>query len=405
MSVAKFKSNDGPVPEETAPEALPSFDVRPEARKGIEPGFDLNEKTMDTALERVIDDRDEGVELDRELLEAIGKMIPARKRMDPVTSEEKSQAAIRTIMMRLSDVLFLSNDMVAPQEKALADDLIARLFERATRATQLKLVERMLHHSEPPPALVRTMLHSEDEIALPLIRSPLRLKQADLISVVMTSGSVYQRAVAEREGLQSAVCDTIIQCADVATIRVMLRNRTAVISRTGFIRLAEKSIKDHDILGPLIERLDFPADMAHLVFWWSPSDLRRQIIERFASSRQTVFEVIPQDIANEIDDLLPEVANALRMVRKAQKVDRDQIDWALTSSMEGMPILPLMLLPKERIFEPRRLPRFSMIAAAKLSAYSARQPDLVAPVSYGFVRYWQSVEMKIGMKVMRAVMM
>jgi uncharacterized protein (DUF2336 family) len=276
------------------------------------------------------------VQLDQELLDAISKLIPERKTpLTPQEVVEKNQYVIKTIMMRLSDLLFLSADSVSPQERALADDLISRLFDRAARNAKLKIVERILHLSEPPPSLTRVMLHSEDEIALPILRSPVKLKQADLISVVMTSGAHYQRAVAERESLHSAVCDTIIQCADVSTIRIMLRNRTSVISRTGFVRLAEKSLKERGVLEPLIERLDFPADLAHLVFWWSPSKLRRTIIERFACPRQTVFDIMPQDVMEDFGDLIPEVSNALRMARKAQKMDRVSIDAALDELEEG----------------------------------------------------------------------
>ena len=252
-----------------------------------------------------------------------------------LSPQEKNEAAIRGLMMRLSDLLFLPSDNIAPQERALSDDLISRLFEKADRSSKLKMVERMLQHSEPPPVLVRTMLHSEDEIALPILRSPLKLKQADLISVITTSGPMYQKCIAEREDLHSSVCDAIIQCADVSTIRVMLRNSTAVISRTGFVRLAEKSLKNSEVLEPLIERSDFPADLAHLVFWWSPSPLRRKIIERFASPRQTIFEVVSLESIEDFNEMIPEVSNAFRMVRKAQKMDQGDIDIALDELDSG----------------------------------------------------------------------
>lgn len=252
-----------------------------------------------------------------------------------LSPELMNARAIKVLMARMSDLLFLPSGNIAPQERALSDDIISRLFEKATRVSKLQLVERLLHHSEPPPTLVRTMIHSEDEIALPILRSPMKLKQADLISVVMTSSAIYQKSIAEREGLHSAVCDALIQCADVPTIRVMLRNATTVISRTGFIRLAEKSLKDPEVLEPLIERTDFPADLAHLVFWWSPTGLRRKIIERFASPRQTVFEVVSEELVEDFDGMVPEVANAFRMVRKARKMDRADVDHALEELHTG----------------------------------------------------------------------
>lgn len=302
------------------PLPLPPLPLEPERAAELQGDF---EEQLDRALEKAAE-------------ATLAPVEPiSGEQVQSVSAEEKNGQAIKVLLMRLSDLLFLPSDSIAPQERALSDDLISRLFEKATRESKLKLVERLLHHSEPPPVLVRTMLHSEHEIALPILGSPLKLKQADLISVVTTSDVVYQKCVAEREDLHTAVCDAIIQCADVSTIRVLLRNATAAISRVGFVRLAEKSLKDHDVLEPLIERPDFPADLAHLVFWWSPTGLRRKIIERFASPRQTVFEVVSGEIIDDFDDMIPEVANAFRMVRKAQRMDRGRVDHALDELESG----------------------------------------------------------------------
>lgn len=336
MSFAKFKAasyqpDDG---QEHDLGLDASFEAAREAKAAALPSLPLLPLPLDVGGDTAATTRVAGNEDLQDLDLSVADEGIAKSATE-LSSELMNAKAIKVLMARLSDLLFLPSGNIAPQERALSDDLISRLFEKATRASQLQLVERMLHHSEPPPALIRTMIHSEDEIALPILRSPLKLKQADLISVVTTSGAIYQKSVAEREDLHSAVCDAIIQCADVQTIRIMLRNATTVISRTGFIRLAEKSLKDPEVLEPLIERTDFPADLAHLVFWWSPTALRRKIINRFASPRQTVFEVVSEELVEDFDEMIPEVENAFRMVRKARKMDRADIDHALDDLHTG----------------------------------------------------------------------
>lgn len=336
MSFAKFKAPSYRPEDGVEPDS--GFGASPEAGFGVKantlPSLPLPPLPLDTGLNRGVSapsTRNEDLQ-DLDVLATDEGIAENKIELSP---ELMNARAIKILMARLSDLLFLPSGNIAPQERALSDDLISRLFEKATRVSKLQLVERMLHHSEPPPALIRTMIHSEDEIALPILRSPLKLKQADLISVVTTSGAIYQKSIAEREGLHSAVCDALIQCADVPTIRVMLRNATTVISRTGFIRLAEKSLKNPEVLEPLIERTDFPADLAHLVFWWSPTGLRRKIIERFASPRQTVFEIVSEELVEDFDEMIPEVANAFRMVRKAQKMERADVDRALDDLHTG----------------------------------------------------------------------
>ena len=339
MSIAKFKvSQNSDVDRAAAPvdEPVQDIDAFLQDEGVLDPHSPLPLPPLSPATRSPLKSTvDPEREQDLEFKKVASANRPADVDAEYLTPEDRNKGAVRTLMMRLSDLLFLPSGAIAPQERSLSDDLISRLFKKADRITKLKLVARMLQHSEPPPVLVRTMLHSEDEIALPILRSPLKLKHADLISVVTTCGSVYQKCVAEREDLHSSVSDAIIQCADIATIRVMLRNASAAVSRTGFVRLAEKSLESTEILEPLIERSDFPPDLAHLVFWWSPSPLRRKIIERFASPRQTIFEVISPAITKDFEEMIPEVGSAFRMVRKAQKMDRSKIDSALDELDSG----------------------------------------------------------------------
>lgn len=93
--------------------------------------------------------------------------------------------------------------------------------------------------------------------------------------------------------------------------------------------------------------------------------MRRKIIERFASPRQTIFEVVSSEITGDFDDMFPEVGNAFRMVRKAQKMDRKDIDSALDELASGDAYDALDTLAAGTYLRAETIARYSMIAGER----------------------------------------
>jgi uncharacterized protein (DUF2336 family) len=238
---------------------------------------------------------------------------------------------LKVFLSRLADLLILPSDSFPPQERALIDDLAARVAMLVSKDSLVTLVERLISHHSTPPAVITALLHKDEEIALPLLRSTIKLSESDLISVIRKQGSVHQAAIAQREHLPASVCDAIVSHGDEATLRIMLQNESSRISRAAYVLLSQRSLTDQSLLNLLIERESFPADIAHLVFWWSGSLERKRIIERFSCQRDTIREIMPDEILDALRAQGGASSYAVRMIQRPERMLQETIDSALAA--------------------------------------------------------------------------
>jgi uncharacterized protein (DUF2336 family) len=242
------------------------------------------------------------------------------------------------------DLLVLPSGTMPPQERALVDDLVTHAINFVPKDHQIKVVERLISHHATPRALIRHLLHAEADLSIPILSSGLSLSDSDLISVVTQKDEEHRKSIAQRDGLEGTVADALVKYAESSTLRILLRNEWAKLSRQAFVMLAERTITESDIREPLIERVDLPTDLAHLVFWWSDHGLRRRIIDRFTCQRQSILEPMPKEVlaSLRLDD--GEVSRAVRMLKRNGATDPDLVARALAAleSDEGNECLDLM---------------------------------------------------------------
>jgi len=262
---------------------------------------------------------------------------PSSAQVKPVAKPEvkAEDEDLRVFLNRLADLLVLPSGNLPPQERALIDELAAGTVSLLSLEYRAKLSERLIKHSSSPPILIRHLLHSEEEVALPIIRSFLGLQEVDLISVVQKKGEVHQSAVATRHFLPSSVCDALVTVAPGSVLRKMLRNDTAKLSRPAFVLLTQRCMQDTDLIDPLISRRNFPPDLAHLAFWWADARNRRRIIERFACDRDAIHDIMPQSTLEGLEQLGGDAAQAARMIFSSNKLDRKITDAALDALENG----------------------------------------------------------------------
>lgn len=251
---------------------------------------------------------------------------------------------LRVFLNRLADLLVQPSEKFPPQERALLDDLAARVTTMVSNGNLVALSERLISHRSLPPALVRALLHQTENVATPILDSQLRLSDSDLISVVKSKGEAHQLAIAKREGLSAGVCDAIVSHGNDAALRLMLRNSTARISRPAYILLSQRSLTDPSLLDHLIERESFPADIAHLVFWWCKSKERKRIIERFSCQRDAIREIIPVEVLEGLREQGGGASYAARMIQKPERMPKDDVVKALVALEQGQSDQVLELL-------------------------------------------------------------
>jgi uncharacterized protein (DUF2336 family) len=242
---------------------------------------------------------------------------------------------LKIFLSRLADLLILPSDSFPPQERALIDDLAARVATLVTKDSLVTLVERLISHHSTPPAVITALLHQDEEIALPLLTSTVKLSESDLISVMRKKGPVHQDAIAQRERLAASICDAVVSHGGESTLRIMLQNESSQISRPAYVLLSQRSLTDQSLLNLLIERESFPADIAHLVFWWSGPLERKRIIERFSCQRDTIREIMPDEILDALRAQGGASSYAVRMIQRPERMLQENIDSALAALTLG----------------------------------------------------------------------
>lgn len=248
-----------------------------------------------------------------------------------MTGEEQ----LRFFLSRLSDLLVQPSEKFPPQERALIDDLAERVTKLVSKDALVALSERLIAQHAMPPALTKSLLLGEEEVALPLLRSQMKFPDPDLIAVVKSKSEAHQVAVARRENLSAAVCEAIVSHGSEVALRHLLGNMTSQISRQSYVLLSQRSLTDPSILDLLIERESFPADIAHLVFWWCKSKERKRIIERFSCQRDSIREIIPEDFLLALRDQGGPSSFAARMILKPERLPKEDIETALDALQSG----------------------------------------------------------------------
>ncbi|TNE58293.1 MAG: DUF2336 domain-containing protein [Alphaproteobacteria bacterium] len=248
-----------------------------------------------------------------------------------MTDEEQ----LSFFLSRLSDLLVQPSEKMPPQERALIDDVAHRITKLVSKEILVSLSERLIAQHATPPALIKALLLSDEEVALPLLRSTMKFADPDLIAVVKNKSEAHQVAVARRENLPTTVCEAIVSHGSEAALRHLLGNLSSQISRQSYVLLSQRSLTDPSLLDLLIERETFPADIAHLVFWWCRSKERKRIIERFSCQRETIREIIPEDFLLALRDKGGPSSFAARMILKPERLPREDVEAALSALQNG----------------------------------------------------------------------
>lgn len=141
----------------------------------------------------------------------------------------------------------------------------------------------------PREIVLRLAYDPAPEVCEPVIRlSPLLTQQdlLDLLGAIATPCTVL--AVANRPGIDEAVCDAIVGSAGPEAITALLVNRTAGIRDATLEMLAAQAEEQTAWQGPLIARPNLPIRAQRLLAEIITGDLRAQLADRMDPSGRRI---------------------------------------------------------------------------------------------------------------------
>jgi hypothetical protein len=229
------------------------------------------------------------------------------------------EAALR----RLTDVALLPASLTSPQERSILDSVLAYAVTRLDETARLRLAERLAPQVEGPRELALALALDTKEIARPILTEGLLLKDGDLVHVAREGRDEHRALLAARRDLPSAVADVLIELGDTALIVSLLENRTAHLSHRAVETLARRSAAEPEFQAPLLARPELTLRLAQLMFWWVPSPMRLEILNRFTVERQNIHEAMEDLLAGSFADTPLDIA--LSVVRRPAPIPKPRL--------------------------------------------------------------------------------
>ncbi len=247
-------------------------------------------------------------------------------------ARSRSRAAL---FKRLADVVCLPGSRINAFERSITADLLVEMLREASTDERRRASQRLTGLVEIPSGLVRLLLRDEIEVARPLIEECASLTDSDLIDCVRRGQMDHRRLIAHRRPVSEVLCEALVEAAEPQVAEALLKNDTARLSNDALEAILA-STREHQRLTPLLlRRPELRPRQAYVVFWWSDTECRRLILQRFAVSREVLQDAVSDVFSVAADEKWqdPLSRKALQFIERRQR-NRAAIDKSPFGSLE-----------------------------------------------------------------------
>jgi uncharacterized protein (DUF2336 family) len=237
----------------------------------------------------------------------------------PLAPEPPKHRARLALLKRLADVVSLPSSRVNTFERSVTADLLVEILRDAEFDERARVARRLASLVEIPDCLVRLILRDDIEIATPLLVDA-SLSDSDLIDCARNATGAHRKLVAQRRGVSELVAETLVEVGETPVIETLLRNGMARLSPAAIESVVAMTQDQPQLATLLLRRPEVRPNHAYVLFWWADADARKQILQRFAVSREVL-----QEAAGDVFPLAAEENWQDGLTRKAlQFIERRQ---------------------------------------------------------------------------------
>jgi uncharacterized protein (DUF2336 family) len=237
----------------------------------------------------------------------------------PLAPEPPKHRARLALLKRLADVVSLPSSRVNAFERSVTADLLVEILRDAEFDERARVARRLANLVEIPDCLVRLILRDEIDIAQPLLVDA-GLSDSDLLDCIRHATAAHRRLIALRRGVSEVVTEALVEAAETPVVEALLRNEQARLSPVGVELIVAMTQTQPQLAPLLLRRPEVRPNHAYVLFWWADAECRRQILRRFAVSREVL-----QEAAGDVFPLAAEENWQDDLTRKAlQFIERRQ---------------------------------------------------------------------------------
>ena len=194
------------------------------------------------------------------------------------------------LFKRLADVVCLPSSRVNAFERSMTADLLVDMLRDAPIEDRTRVARRLSSLNEIPARLVRFLLHDEVEVCLTLLENCASLSDADLLDCARRGSIEHRRLIAQRRGLSDVISEALIEGMEPTVIEALLRNELAKLTNTAVEIMVAATRDEPQFIPMLLRRSELRPHHAYTMFWWADSEARKQVLQRFAVSREVLQE-------------------------------------------------------------------------------------------------------------------
>ena len=209
---------------------------------------------------------------------------------DEAVSPPPSSRSRVALFKRLADVVCLPTSRVNAFERSMTADLLVDMLREAPVEDRARVARRLSPLGEIPARLVRFLLRDEIEVAQTLLENCSSLADADLLDCARRGTLEHRRLIAVRRGLSDVISETLIEGMEPAVIEALLKNELARLTNTAVETMVAATRDEPQLIRLLLRRPELRPHHAYTMFWWSDPEARRQVLQRFAVSREVLQE-------------------------------------------------------------------------------------------------------------------
>ncbi len=225
-------------------------------------------------------------------------------------ASEKSSDRRRELLRDITDLFLEQPSSYSSREKWFFGDIMESIAYDLEVRVRLDLAQRLADEAAAPPDLIRKLATDEITVARPVIERSAVLTQDDLIEIASGQSQDHLMAITKRPDIGESVSEVLVDNGDDAVVQNLVENKTARISGTSFVRVAERAIDagSEGLQTSLAKRPDLPAELMKEVLSELTVEIREQIVAESCG--------VDRD---RLDDILSEIATS-----QAYGLDVDQ---------------------------------------------------------------------------------
>ena len=314
----------------------------------------------------------------------------------PATAPALGRSRV-ALFKRLADVVCLPSSRVNAFERSMTADLLVDMLRDAPIEDRSRVARRLSALGEIPARLVRFLLRDDIEVAQTLLENCASLADADLLDCAKRGTTDHRRLIALRRGLSDVISEALIEGMEPTVIEALLRNELAKLTNTAVETMVAATRDEPQFIPLLLRRSEMRPHHAYTMFWWADSEARRQILQRFAVSREVLQEAAADvfTLAAQENWQDPVSRKALQFIERRQR-NRQAIARSRFASLDEAVAAARPGLTRETAEEISYLSGLKPMTGAKIFTDAGGEPLAILCKATGLPRaavraLWQSL--------------